>query len=96
MSKNLVLPNEKANVLLYLLSLTALLCRVGLVAGRFSRIRTTVYSALRLWIGVGLTVHFVLSIFVQQEVLLWIIVAVAATGMPLYGIVDRSGRFLCL
>lgn len=84
------------NVLFCLLSLTALLCCVGLVAGRFSRIRTTVYSALRLWIGVGLTIHFALSIFVQQEVLLWIIVAVAAAGMPLYGIVDRSGRFLCL
>ena len=68
---------------------------VGLVAGRFFRIRTTVYSALRLWIGVGLTIHFALSIFVQQEVLLWIIVGVAVTGMPLYGIVDRSSRFLC-
>lgn len=68
---------------------------VGLVGGRFSRIRTAVYSALRMWIGVGLTIHFALSIFVQQKVLLWIIVAVAATGMPLYGIVDRSGRLLC-
>lgn len=71
------------------------LVTLGLVSGRFSRIRTTVYSALRLWIGVGLTMHFALSIFVQQDVLLWIIIAAAATGMPLYGIVDRSARYLC-
>lgn len=83
-------------MLWYLLNFAAVHSHTGLVAGRFSRIRTTVYSALRLWIGVGLTAYFALSIFVQQEVLLWIIVGVAATGIPLYSIVDRSGRFLCV
>ena len=46
-----------------------------------------------MWIGVGLTTHFALSIVVAHYTLLWIIVGAAGIGMPLYGLVNRNVRF---
>ena len=66
----------------------------GLISGRFQKLRTTVFSILRMWIGVGLTTHFALSVVVPRYILLWIIVGAASIGMPLYGLVDRNVRFL--
>lgn len=68
----------------------------GLVSGRFHKLKTAVYSILRMWIGVGLIVHFTLGIVVEDSVLLWIIVVTAGIGMPLYALVDRNSRLLCI
>ena len=65
----------------------------GLVSGRFYKLKTTVYSILRMWIGVGLMIHFALSIVLPHDVLLWIIVATAGVGIPLYGLVDWQWKF---
>ena len=46
-----------------------------------------------MWIGVGLTTHFALSIVVPRYTLLWITVGAAGIGMPLYGLVDRNVFF---
>ena len=67
---------------------------VGLISGRFHKLKTHVYSILRMWIGVGLIIHFALSIVVEHSILLWIIVGAAAIGLPLYGVVDRNQRLL--
>ena len=67
----------------------------GLLGGRFPKLKTTMVSILRMWIGVGLILHYTLAIYQPHFVLLWIIVAASIISVPLYGLVDRSGRFLC-
>lgn len=65
---------------------------IGLIGGRFPKTKTAAYSTLRLWVGVGLTLHFVLSIVLSHRVLLWIILGTAVTSLPLYALVDRNAR----
>ena len=68
----------------------------GLLGGRFPKLKTTMVSILQIWIGVGLILHFTLAIYQPHIVLLWIIVATSIISLPFYGLVDCSGRFLCV
>ena len=63
---------------------------IGLLGAHFPKAKTAAYSALRLWVGVGLSVDFALSIFVAHEVLLWISLVVAIIALPMYSIVDSQ------
>jgi len=63
---------------------------IGLLGAHFPKVKTAAYSALRLWVGVGLSLDFLLTIYVSHEVLLWISLVVAIIALPMYSIVDSQ------